>query len=57
MVSLPLTGAVCETVKIVDLRDGRARLDSLIKTCTRVLVGLFFVFVFALSRVIFIGVN
>ena len=35
MVSLPLTGAACETVKIVDLRDRRARLDSLIKTRTR----------------------
>ena len=57
MVSLPLTGAVCETVKIVDLRDGRARLDSLIKTRTKSFGWFVFVFVFALSRVIFIGVN
>ena len=35
LVRLPLTGAVCETVKIADLRDGHARLDSLIKTRTR----------------------
>ena len=57
MVSLPLTGAMCETVKIVDLRDGRARLDSLIKTRTKSFGWFVFVFVFALSRVIFIGVN
>ena len=35
LVSLPLTGAVSETVKIVDLKDGRARIDSLNKTRTR----------------------